>query len=155
MPMLSEAVDEHTIAARCVAIDVTHNYIIDDADAADIVKIEDVFLYDANRATHCCEWTPSFYLEYLYTNIEFSPRFYEDVETEEIGRRRDELYQKYAYEPTDNCYVHCHKINNAVDFGDYPYWPDDAGDELNSQRLENYEDTWDAIRESAAGNPPI
>jgi hypothetical protein len=151
---MTENLTRTLIKVRVVGIDVTDNYFLDPGDEADIIKIVDVFLYDEARATYCCELTPSFYLEYQYTNIEFAERFYGDVETEEIARRKDELYQKYAYVPTDNCYMHCSDVKDSQWEGDFPYRDDDDASEEFPQ-LDTYVETFDAIAENVRGNPPI
>lgn len=87
---------------RAIAIDETRYYAIAPEDAPSIKRILQVYVYDASQHTYCCEITPSYYLDPLYTIVEVGA----DVSDAE----RDALQEKYGYEPADACYFHCHVI---------------------------------------------
>jgi len=93
------------IDARVVALNATASYLIDAEDRSFIERIDEVFLYDRNERTCCCELTPSYYLIHLYTSVVFRRDKLPDE------RRQEEIEQQYAFLPTDNCYVHCHTID--------------------------------------------
>ncbi len=118
-----------------VPIDVTQYYNIADSDRPHIKKIVDVFIYDRNERTYCCEITPSYYLIYLYTTIEFAdPDISEDV--------RDSIQQAYCcYESTDDCYMHCSNVERIK--GQVQY--DSSG---------KYEQDEETVREYWQGNCP-
>jgi hypothetical protein len=141
------------IDARVVALNVTGRYLIDDQDRPFIKRIDDVFLYDRNERTHCCEWTPSHYLIYLYTNVVVS------AETDD--RKREALQEKYGYLPTDNCYVHCHEID-AIEKNARPFRYHTHGDPGFENARDEYEtdEAWhdavmDALREHFCCNCPL
>src|SRR6266542_4446031 len=62
-----------TIDARVIALNRTHNYLIDEKHQPSIARIEEVYLYDKHQHTHCCELTPSYYLIHLYSRVIFTP----------------------------------------------------------------------------------
>jgi hypothetical protein len=141
------------IDARVVALDVTANYWIDEQDRPLIERIDDVFLYDKSERTHCCEWTPSYYLIYLYTSILCREAMDE--------HRRDELDQKYAHIATDNCYVHCHQIDVIEDQAERSryYKHGDPGFEKCRDEFDS-EEAWhdavmEALREHFCANWPL
>jgi hypothetical protein len=103
---MSIATDRQPIDAYAVALDETEFYNLDPADARYIERIDWVYLFDRNERTHLCEWTPSYYLIYLYTDIVFTPDADEEI--------RDALDQKYAHEASDNEYMHCHDIERII-----------------------------------------
>jgi hypothetical protein len=95
-----------TIDARVIALNCSHNYLIDEKHQPFIVRIEEVYLYDKNERTHCCEFTPSYYLIQLYTRVIFTP-----AGDQLNDHKQDEIFQVYEHEATDNIYVHCHEID--------------------------------------------
>lgn len=93
-----------TPAWRGVAIDVTHNYEIAEDDKPFIKRILDVFIYDVNEHTYCCEITPSHWMIYVQTEIDFDyRRLHRRKHYDGISER---LEMKYAHEQTDDCYMH-------------------------------------------------
>lgn len=88
-----------------IGLDVTRHYNIADEDRPHIRRIIDTFMYDRSEVTHCCELTPSYWLVYLHTEIEW-----QGEPSEEIRERIDE---RYAHEETDDMYVHCAEIAGA------------------------------------------
>lgn len=87
---------------KAVALDVTADYNIDPNDRPYITKILDVFVFDSGEHTYCCEGTPSYWLEPLYTTIHFAENTPDDI--------RDRLDDKYCHEATDGCYVHVSQV---------------------------------------------
>ena len=145
-----------TIDARVIALNRTHHYLIDAKHQPSIARIEEVYLYDKNQHTHCCELTPSYYLIHLYTRVIFSPKGDKLNEHEQ-----DEIFQAYEHEVTEECYVHCHEID-ALETQAKPFTyhihgdPEfgDAADEFENE--EDFHDSvMDALREHFQGNYPI
>ena len=116
------------IHPRLVVIDVTNDYSLGN-DAKLVEKIEDIFLYDESCHTYCCELIPSYYCIYLYTSIEFS--------AEANDHQIDELEQRYAYEPTEDCYIHCNGIKPIV-VGESEVFEASTYDEAVEQVREDY-----------------
>ena len=145
-----------TIDARVIALNRTHNYVLDVKHQAQIARIEEVYLYDKNQHTHCCEFTPSYYLIHLYTRVIFTA-----VGEQINDHEQDEIFQAYEHEDTDNFYIHVHEIDGlqakAKPFtyhthGDPEFG--DAEDEFESE--EAYHDAvMDALREHFQANCPI
>jgi len=100
---------ELPIDGHILAIDHTRDCLIIE-DKPYIESVEDVYLFDKNRVTHCCELTPSYYLMFLYCRINFSKKGEKlsDVEHEKL---RD----KYELEPGEDIYVHTHSIDQLVE----------------------------------------
>ncbi len=106
-----------------VGLDVTRHYKIAPEDRPHIRRIIDTFIYDRSTVTHLCELTPSYFLVFLHTEIEW-----EGFPADEIRERLDD---RYAHEPTDDCYMHCRDIERIekmhVPFGQ-PATEDEARD---------------------------
>lgn len=85
-----------------VALDATENYSPEVVDKCG--RIADVYYYNANEVTHFCEFTPSYWLEYVTSYAEKSSE--------------DELEQENIYNTlqTANLFsegmpVHCHQLD--------------------------------------------
>jgi len=92
---------------RAVAFDETRYYRIDPGDKKHIKAIFGVYIYNKNEHTHVAEITPSYWLEPLHTVVLFKgPRPDESL--------RDELEQKYGYEPMDGTYMHVYSVDVYV-----------------------------------------
>ena len=102
-------IERSPIDARLVALDRTRDFMIDDADRPHIKQIRSVYLYDKNERTHCCELTPSYWLEHLYDEVVLTP----EADAALSENEREALYCKYEYIPDDDggCYIHCHVID--------------------------------------------
>jgi hypothetical protein len=98
------------IDAHVVALDETDHYNIAPADRPLIAKIRGVYLFNSNERTHCCEFTPSYYLIHLYDQVFLT----EDGDALDESAK-DEIYQRYEHEGGDNIYVHCHTIDALVE----------------------------------------
>ncbi len=94
-----------------IALDFTRYFTIDEEDKPFIKAIKAVFFYEPDVATYCCELTPSYFLEYLYTYVEYKDADDRpestDKESEAIRARCDE---RYCYEQTDDFYMHCSAV---------------------------------------------
>lgn len=88
-----------------IGLDVTRHYNLAAEDRPHIARIIDTFMYDRSVRTHCCELTPSYWLVYLHTEIEW-----QGFPSDEVRERID---QRYAHEETDDIYVHCHEVEAA------------------------------------------
>lgn len=125
-----------------VARDVTSDYSIAEEDKPKIKRILDVFYYDANTYTYCCELAPSYHLRYLYTTIET------DLDT--LDEDRDRLDEEYCHEPTEDIYMHASDVKSLpadlkVAFGEIA----DHIDRSDPQEEEDY------VRETWQGNCPF
>ena len=85
-----------------VAFDETKDYNIDPSDKRYIKAIFGVYIFDKNSHTYAAELTPSYWLEPVYTTIDFTDS---DLEM------RDHLDQKYAHEGMEGMYVHVHTLD--------------------------------------------
>jgi len=95
--------DEDTmpIDAHVVALDATMDFDIAAADKPLIRRIRGVYLYDRNSVTHCCEFTPSYWLVFLYYAVELTAK---GRKLDDFGK--DMLYQKYEASDAGNIYMH-------------------------------------------------
>ena len=128
--------DRSPIDAHLVSLNWTQYYFLADEDKPYIKQIREVFLYDANERTHCCEFTPSYYLRHLYTAIIFTRDAPDDVQ--------DRLDEKYAYCPTDDIYVHCHTVDDLPKDREVYYHYGDTGV---SYEDSSYEDQIEGLME--------
>lgn len=120
---------------RAVAYDETRYYQIDLEDKPLIKSIWGVYLYNKNEYTYCCELTPSYSMEPLYTYIIYQ----DDLSEDQIDR----LDNKYAHEGMEHVYRHVSDVNHYVDSNpklSASYGPADNQDE---------------VIEYWAGNPPL
>ena len=143
--------ERKVIDAYAIALDETEFYNLDPADAKHIKRIFGAYVFDRNQQTHLCELTPSYYLIYLYTSIEFA-----DDDT------REALDEKYAHEATDDGdYIHCHEAEKILAAAK-PYTVSHYGDVAEHDREDDIEDLdqrYDAelerIREDLCANCPF
>jgi hypothetical protein len=98
---------------RAVALDETQYYRIDQEDKKHIKAIFGVYIYNKNEYTHVAEITPSYWLEPLHTVVLFKGRLASPA-TRQDESLRDELEQKYGYEPMDDTYMHVYSIDAYV-----------------------------------------
>lgn len=98
------------IHVSAVALDETRYYSIAEADKPLIKAIKSVYIYNRDERTFCCEITPSHYLEYLYTYVEYA-----DEPSDEV---QDHITTTYCYEPTDDFYMHCHVVKRLAESKD-------------------------------------
>ena len=99
---------DFTFDIRVIALDETEYYTIDGADKPFIKAIYGVYMYDKNVQTHCCEFTPSYWLIHVEDRIVFTDRCADDDD------RREKLDAKYNYDylkDDSSCYMHCHDVD--------------------------------------------
>lgn len=146
------------IDARVIALNRTCNYLIDAKHQPSIARIEEVYLYDKSQRTHCCEFTPSYYLIHLYTRVIFTP------EGDQLNdHEQDEIFQTYEHEVTDNCYVHCNEIDaleekaRPQDFTYHTHGDPEFGNVADEYETEEafHDAAMDALREHFQANCPI
>jgi hypothetical protein len=153
---MTDTENQVTIDARVIAINRTHNYLIAEGHQPSIARIEEVYLYDKNQHTHCCEFTPSYYLIHLYTRVNFTP-----VGNELSDHEQNEIFEAYEHEDTDNCYIHCHEIDaleaKAKPFTYHTHGDPEFGDaEDEFETKEAFHDAvMEALREHFQANCPI
>jgi hypothetical protein len=103
---------EIPIDARLIAINQTEFYAIEEQDRPFIRAIRAVYLYDRNEVTHLCEFTPSYYLIHLYDEVVLT-----DAGAALDDFQKDEIYQRYENEPSDNTYMHCADVDQMARSG--------------------------------------
>jgi len=92
-----------------IAIDETEYWTMPEHMSAVIGRIEQLYYYDANRVTYCCEMTPSYWLEAY--DVRFIPKSGCVVGDDLDERIYDTLRQHADLEGT---YYHCHNINGLI-----------------------------------------
>ncbi len=132
------------IDAFVVALDTTHEYNIDSEDAPPIVRIEGVYLFDRNVVTHTCEMAESYSLTHLYNLIVFADGLSDE--------RREELEDKYAYEPSFDKYAHVSKIDPMIEEADPSVIERYPTEDRALLRGATYDDRMYAIREDCVCN---
>ncbi|MCI0421489.1 MAG: hypothetical protein L0312_20070 [Acidobacteria bacterium] len=97
------------IDACLIALNRTQDYAIEDEDKPFVHAIREVYLYDRNEHTYCCELTPSYWLLYVSTMVLFP-----EGTTEEVIERVEQRYIADS-PPSDNCYVHVYEIDSIAE----------------------------------------
>lgn len=135
------------VKINLIALDETEYYNIAEEDRPHIKKILGVYMYQPDVRTHCCELTPSYWLEPLYTTIVFADHVYGEGPDDSIEALLilqdliDSLDNKYAHEPMEGCYVHCRVIQARP---------------FNSEHIEGGEfESEEEAREYYQGNCPV
>lgn len=90
-----------------VAIDATSNYSQQLVEKYG--RIFDIYYFNRNEVTHCCEVTPSYYLHYVESYCEKQP---EDEELRD--KMYDDLQEANLFE--QGGYYHCHSIDKLKCF---------------------------------------
>lgn len=126
-----------------IRIDETHCYI--DEIRAKFGKIYSLHLFDKSENTYLCSMSPSYYLHYLGTVVEFKNEG--DEENDELVNLRDEL-ENGDCEPAD--YYSCSTIDrlpeedvDACEFADDAEWA----------TKEEYDELVEDMIEASRGNP--
>lgn len=142
-----------------VALKKTGDYAIEEDDKPDIEDIFEVYLFDRSCHVHCCELTPSYFLVYLYTTMQFSKLV---MESDDPGtdQRRDELQSKYTDEGSNDCYIHVWDMERLIEslqksgepfrlkhVGQVDHWDDIDGD--------TYAEKIDTVAQSYRENCPL
>lgn len=153
--MLNDPNVKLPIAPRIISINDTQYYNIADEDKPYIESIHNVYLYDKNSRTFCCEITPSYSLIYLYTSVHFAGD--PDEET------RERIYDKYEANNGDDTYLHCYglddiekehtsrKITDPIKFPDFY-----IGNDIHFiEDDETYDEAMESTRESYSCNHVI
>ena len=74
-----------------------------------IKEIWAVYVYDPNWRVHLCEFTPSYELHFIETQVEF----HDGVSDEDMERIENWIMDAYS-EPIT--YMHCHTVNTVIYF---------------------------------------
>ena len=138
------------IAPRVLVSDDTEYYALEGYTDR-IVRIENVFLYDSNRAVNLCELTPSYDCAYLYTNIEFA----DGVE----GEERDELHERFGFEDVDDKYIHCRSVRPVRVLPDvvvpFEYDEEEGPADFEEAAEEAYREAWEELVDYYRCNCPV
>lgn len=105
---------------------------------AEAGKIFQVYVYDANRVTNCCEIRPSYELYPLLT---------QPLNCPESERERDAL-DELVGQDTDERYIHCSVIDAIPALRQRPY------EVIERDLSETYEAQFESAIEKMRGNPP-
>ena len=94
-----------------VAVNLTSGFVIEEEGAPLIEEIRGVYMLDRNQVTHCCEVTPSYWLEWLYCLVVWNDQ---DEELDEEAK--GQIYEKYEHQLEDNGghYTHCGVIDRFI-----------------------------------------
>jgi hypothetical protein len=143
---------EVPIDAYAVALNETDNYFIDEQDQRYVREIRGVYLFDRNRQTHCCEFTPSYFLIHLYDQV-----IPADDTPDEIVDRLDSAYGHCGGEDK---YVHVWQIENII-MANKPFAVAHLGkpvyrngEPIRSGELE-YDEIMEDLREAYCGDCPL
>lgn len=72
-------------------------------------RITDVYYYNSNEITYCCEVIPSYYLNYINSYTEKS---YQDLNNEDEIQEYEEILEEIKMENSNiGIYVHCHELD--------------------------------------------
>ena len=109
----------------------------------------DVYMFNPDEATHCCEMTPSYWMAPAFNTFRLKNGV--EDEDQELAGRIDEFVMVQEFE---GCYIHCSDIKSLPHFKDklpaelpaafVLEWDDD-------DEVEDLEDFLEGI----TGNPPV
>ena len=105
-PSAEEQEQQHTPQHHAIAVDETRHYNLRPGDERLVVRILQVYVFDRASCTHCCELTPSYWLEPAYCTVATT-----DEATDE---ERDAVDQRYCYEPSEGCYIWCRDVERMI-----------------------------------------
>jgi hypothetical protein len=118
------------IDAWIVSLDETQYYSIAEEDKPFIEKIIQIYLFDRNERTYCCELTPSYYLDPVYADVYVKEGTPDDI--------RDALYEKYCFEPSEGSYYHCGAIEGIPADRKYQFGEVETMDEAREDAQANW-----------------
>ena len=95
-----------------------------------INKLIGLYVYDPNTATHCCELTPSYELNFIHTYCEFQDDADDDIRDYALSEIQD---GDYDTEPVK--YMHCNAVDKikGKELGEFDNIEDAIEDALISQ----------------------
>jgi hypothetical protein len=134
------------IDAHIIALDETNDYFIKDEDKLFIQAIRGIYFFDRNEITHCCEFTPIYYLYHLYDELILTK-----LGTKLTLEEQDNLYQRYEFCGGDDIYVHCNMIDKIIKLKpewDYHHY----GNTRVSYEDTGYDEQIDSLKEHFCGN---
>lgn len=139
------------IDACFVALEPTDDYHFTEEERRHVKAVYDIFLYNRNEHTYCCELTPSYWLYYVDTQILFQDGAPDSARAAITG--------KYTLGPGDSCYVHVRAIDAIAA---------NSGSNKSGMRRHlvhgatgipyadlSYDEQIEDLIEQARGNPPL
>jgi hypothetical protein len=124
-----------------VALDETHDWADEIQQKVLGSKIYSVYIFNDAEVTHLCEFTPSYWLQFVGIITEPSPEL--EAYTESLSEEdRDEFYNFELESNSSSIYVHCHQIDGNPTVIQY-HSPDPE---------KAVDDEMEMIRESLQGN---
>jgi len=92
-----------------VEFDDTRYYNIAPADKKYIKGLWTTYVFNRHEATHLAEITPSYYLAFCHTQIDFKPLAYKHDKHDEV---RERLYGAYVdSQDNESTYMHCRTVD--------------------------------------------
>lgn len=89
-----------------VEFDETRYYNISPADKKYIKGLWATYVYNRSEATHLAEFTPSYFLAFCHTQIDFKPLAHKHDEM------RESLYERYVISgENEDTYMHCRTVD--------------------------------------------
>jgi len=87
--------------------DVTEHCVIPDALKPVIASVFEVYVYDQDEATHCCEITPSRWLIFCYCGFKETKAYDPDKHSEACT----DLMMEFDHCTEAGIYMHCHHVD--------------------------------------------
>jgi hypothetical protein len=134
--------ETRTLDLWLVRLEQTNHHPV--AGDEEVLGWAEVYLYDRNEVTYCCELTPSYCLYALYTEVMLKD-FGEGLSEEELSRLHEEhetSLDEYVR------YVHCHDIQRLDDDPRRAYH---IGEQM-VEEGQTYEDVIEGYSEFYRGN---
>jgi len=102
---------------KYVKIDETRNWVPRFLEKNSIVRMVGVYVFDETARTHCCEATPSYWLEFIETQPEGGP---EDEDAR--AAMYEDILQNEDVSDNNSHYAHCADIHvrycDIIEIGD-------------------------------------
>ena len=134
---------------QLVRLDETQYYADGFLKSLGVKRAYGVYLYDKGEVTHCCEFTPSYYLLQIDIAFELEDQFHADHPLFDplCSEADTELRQAQEW---DGKYVHCHEIDALPDTERHAHGP--AFDGVVPEGVD-YEGVVEGLTEHYQGNP--
>lgn len=113
----------------CVAIDETQFWNMDPEDLPFVEKIYGVYVYDASTYTYCCEFTPSYWLEFIENSFVFTSDTPDEV--------KDCILEKYSWAGGEGFYQHVYQVK-AIPLKNHYGEPEDECNDRGADEVREY-----------------
>lgn len=134
---------KHVIKPVVVAIDETSKW--EPTITRTLGRAYGVYLYDAATVTHCCEFTPSYWLIQIQNLFE---RGVDDGAPELAALKVSSMSDlEWGVDSQDDCYMHCHHVEAIPPERRHALEDVAVGDD------EDVDEVMDALRQELVSNP--